>query len=37
MSNVIVIVDGLICKRNSNAPDHAISKLSIKKSELVPF
>jgi len=37
MSNGIVFVDGLICKRNSNAPDYAICKLSIKKSELVPF
>ena len=30
-------VDGLIAKRNANAPDYAIVKLAVKKSELIPF
>ena len=33
----ITFVDGLIPKRNDNAPDYAICKLAIKKSELIPF
>lgn len=37
MSSNIVFVDGMICKRNAKAPDYAICKLSIKKSEMVPF
>ena len=33
----ITFVDGLIPKRNDNAPDYAICKLAVKKSELIPF
>lgn len=33
----ITFVDGLIPKRNDNAPDYAICKLAAKKSELIPF
>ena len=29
----ITFVDGLIPKRNDNAPDYAICKLAVKKSE----
>jgi len=36
MSN-ITFVNGLIPKRNDNAPDYAICKLAAKKSELIPF
>ena len=33
----ITFVDGLIAKRNPNAPEYAIVKLAVKKSELIPF
>jgi len=33
----ITFVDGLIPKRNDNAPDYAIVKISVKKSEFIPF
>lgn len=33
----ITFVNGLIPKRNDNAPDYAICKLSVKKSEFIPF
>lgn len=33
----ITFVNGLIPKRNDNAPDYAICKLAVKKSELIPF
>ena len=33
----IKFVDGLIAKRNANAPDYAIVKLAVKKSELFRF
>jgi len=33
----VTFVNGLIPKRNDNAPDYAICKLAAKKSELIPF
>jgi hypothetical protein len=33
----ITFVNGLIPKRNDNAPDYAICKVSVKKSEFIPF
>lgn len=37
MDSDITFVDGLIAKRKDDAPDFSICKLSIKKSELIPF
>ena len=33
----IVFANGLIAKRNPNAPDYAVVKLAVKKSEFIPF
>lgn len=37
MSSDITFANGLIAKRNPNAPDYAVVKLAVKKSEFIPF
>ena len=37
MSSNITFVNEMICKRSADAPDYVICKISMKKSEMVPF
>ena len=37
MNKDITFVDGMICKRQQNAPDFVVCNISVKKSEMIPF